>query len=79
MIIFKIHKNEIIKVPVKIEFNGYKCVTIVEKHSVNHDRRFIVEQCHSEQLKKSSFLCVCVKTIIEWNHLVEAVVHTETA
>ena len=27
---------------------------------------------------KKIFFCVCVKTIIEWNHLVEAVVHAET-
>ena len=55
-------------------FSGYKCVNIVEKHSVNHDRGLIVEQCHSEQLKNSFF----VNTIIEWNHLEGAVVHAET-
>ena len=55
-------------------YPGYKSVNIVEKHSVNNDRGFIIEQCKTDQLKNSFF----VKTIIEWNHLETAVVHAET-
>ena len=46
----------------------------MEKHSVNHDRGYEIEQCHSEQLKNSFF----IKTAIEWNHLEQEVVHDET-
>ena len=56
------------------QFTGYKSTNLVEKHSVNNDRAFTIEQCKSEQLKNSFF----VKTIIEWNHLETAVVHAET-
>ena len=56
------------------QFTGYKSSNLVEKHSVNNDRAFTIEQCKSEQLKNSFF----VKTIIEWNHLETAVVHAET-
>ena len=53
---------------------GYKSSNLVEKHSVNNDRAFTIEQCKREQLKNSFF----VKTIIEWNHLETAVEHAET-
>ena len=33
-------------------YENFKSVNIVEKHSVNHDRGYENEQCHSEQLKK---------------------------
>ena len=49
-------------------------MNIVEKHSVNNDRGFIIEQRKTDQLKNSFF----VKTIIEWNHLETEVVHAET-
>ena len=55
-------------------YENFKSVNIVEKHSVNHDRGYEIEQCHSEQLKNSFF----IKTIIEWNHLEQEVVHAET-
>ena len=55
-------------------YPGYKSVNITEKHSVNNDRGFIIEQCKTDQLKNSFF----VRTIIEWNHLETAVVHAET-
>ena len=45
------------------QFTGYKSSNLVEKHSVNNDRAFTIEQCKSEQLKNSFF----VKTIIDWN------------
>ena len=32
------------------QFIGYKSANIVEKHSVNNDRGFIIEQCKREQL-----------------------------
>ena len=50
-----------------------KCSNIIERHTVN-DRGFKIEQCNSEQLRNPFF----VKTVIEWNHLEESVVHTET-
>ena len=56
-------------------YENFKSVNIVEKHSVNHDRGYEIEQCHSEQLKNSFF----IKTVIEWNHLEQEVVHAETA
>ena len=46
----------------------------MEKHSLNHDRAYEIEQCHSEQLKTHIF----IKTVIEWNHLEQEVVHAET-
>ena len=33
------------------QFTGYKSSNLVEKHSVNNDRAFTIEQCKSEQLK----------------------------
>ena len=42
-------------------YENFKSVNIVEKHSVNHDRGYEIEQCHSKQLKNSFF----IKTIIE--------------
>ena len=56
-------------------YPGYNLsVNIVEKHSVNNDRGFIIEQCKTDQLKNSFF----VKTITEWNHLETVIVHAET-
>ena len=55
-------------------YENFKSVNIVEKHSVNHDRGYEIEQCHSEQLKISFF----IKTVIEWNHLEQEVVHAKT-
>ena len=38
------------------KYENFKSVNIVEKHSVNHDRGYDIEQCHSEQLKKIFFI-----------------------
>ena len=35
------------------QFTGYKNANIVEKHSVNNDIGFTIEQCKSDQLKNS--------------------------
>ena len=56
------------------QFTRYKSTNLIEKHSVNSDRAFTIEQCKSEQLKNYIF----VKTIIEWNHLETAAMHAET-
>ena len=55
-------------------YENFKNVNIVVKRSVNHDRGYEIEQCHSDQVKNSFF----IKTVIEWNHLEQEVVHAET-
>ena len=55
-------------------YGNFKSVNIVEKHSVNHDRGYEIELFHSERLKNLFF----IKTVIEWNHLEQEVVHAET-
>ena len=60
------------------QFTGYKRDNIVEKYSVNNDRRFNIEQCKSEQLKNSFFIKTIIEAVIEWNHLETAAVHAET-
>ena len=55
-------------------YGNFKSVNIVEKHSVNHDRGYKIELFHSERLKNLFF----IKTVIEWNHLEQEVVHAET-
>ena len=37
------------------KFTGYKSTNIIEKHSLNNDRGFIIEQCKREQLNNSFF------------------------
>ena len=47
---------------------------IIDRHIINNNRGFIVENCKTEQLK-NSFL---VKTVIEWNHLSTEAVRSKT-
>ena len=36
-------------------YENFKSINLVEKHSVNHEREYEIEQCHSEQLKRLIF------------------------
>ena len=56
------------------KFTDYISKNLVDRHSVNNDRSFMVETCKTEQLKQSFF----VKTVVEWNQLVTEVVRAET-
>ena len=47
------------------QFKDHISHNIIDRHIINNDRGFIVENCKTEQLKNSFF----VKTVIEWNHL----------
>ena len=49
------------------------CSNIIERHKVNLDRGFKIEQCNSEQLRN----VFIGKTFVEWNHLEESVLHAE--
>ena len=56
------------------KYTDYITKNLVDRHSVNNDRCFEIENCNTEQLRQSFF----VKTIVEWNQLETKVVHSET-
>ena len=52
----------------------YISINLIDRHSVNNNRCFVIENCKTEQLKHSFF----VRTVVEWNHLDTELVHAET-
>ena len=56
------------------QFKDHISHNIIDRHIINNDRGFIVENCKTEQLKNSFF----VKTVIEWNHLSTETVRAKT-
>ena len=56
------------------KYTDYISKNLVDRHSVNNNRCFVIENCKTEQLKHSFF----VRTVVEWNHLDTELVHAET-
>ena len=56
------------------KYTDYISKNLVDRHSVNNNRCFVIENCKIEQLKHSFF----VRTVVEWNHLDTELVHAET-
>ena len=55
----KPNRNRQVKVK---RFNDCETRNILDRHLLNNNRGFIVEQCKTEQLKQSFF----VRTVVEW-------------
>ena len=56
------------------KYSDHISKNIVDRHSVNNNRCFVIENCKTEQLKQSFF----VRTVVEWNQLDTEVVRAET-
>ena len=56
------------------KYTDYISKTLIDRHSVNNNRCFVIENCKTEQLKYTCF----VRTVVEWNHLDTELVHAET-
>ena len=56
------------------KYSDHISKNIVDRHSVNNNRCFVIENCKTEQLKQSFF----VRTVVEWNQLDTGVVRAET-
>ena len=56
------------------QFKDHVSHNIIDRHIINNNRGFIVENYKTEQLKNSFF----VKTVIEWNHLSTETVRAKT-
>ena len=56
------------------KYSDHISKNIVDRHSVNNNRCFVIENCKTEQMKQSFF----VRTVVEWNQLDTEVVRAET-
>ena len=56
------------------KYSDHISKNIVDRHSVNNNRCFIIENCKTEQLKQSFF----VRTVVQWNQLDTEVLRAET-
>ena len=56
------------------KYSDHISKNIVDRHSVNNNRCFVIENCKTGQLKQSFF----VRTVVEWNQLDIEVVRAET-
>ena len=56
------------------QFKDYVTSNIIDKQSTNNSKCFKTAQCHSEIYKNSFF----PRTIINWNHLGDSIVRTDT-
>ena len=56
------------------QFSEFQSLNIIERHTINHDKGFIVNNCKTEQLKNFFF----IKTTVEWNHLDSEIIGAQT-